>query len=47
MYFLCRSCLVDHTTSTPHLAETIQKQALDKGIYSVDAPVSGGDVGAR
>lgn len=39
--------LVDHTTSSPQLAELIQKQALSQGIYSYDAPVSGGDIGAR
>ena len=39
--------MVDHTTSKPNLAEEIYKQAKLLGIESVDAPVSGGDVGAR
>lgn len=38
---------MDHTTSRPSLAEEIYKQAQALGIGSVDAPVSGGDVGAR
>ena len=39
--------LVDMTTSEPSLAEEIAAQAKEKGIYSIDAPVSGGDVGAK
>ena len=39
--------LVDHTTSTPSLAVNIEKIAREKGVISVDAPVSGGDVGAQ
>ena len=39
--------IVDHTTSTPKLAETIAEKALKKGVYSLDAPVSGGDIGAK
>jgi 3-hydroxyisobutyrate dehydrogenase len=39
--------LVDMTTSEPSLAVEIHKAALAKGVHSVDAPVSGGDVGAR
>ena len=38
--------LIDHTTSSPELARRIAKQAGEKGIFSLDAPVSGGDVGA-
>ena len=41
------SYLVDHTTSRPSLAQEIYKQAKQKGIKSVDAPVTGGDFGAR
>lgn len=41
------STLIDHTTSSPQLAETIAAKALERGIHSVDAPVSGGDIGAR
>jgi 3-hydroxyisobutyrate dehydrogenase len=39
--------LVDMTTSDPTLAREIADAAQPKGVYSVDAPVSGGDVGAR
>mmetsp|Transcript_7154 Transcript_7154/g.8217 ORF Transcript_7154/g.8217 Transcript_7154/m.8217 type:complete len:271 (+) Transcript_7154:2-814(+) len=41
------SLLVDHTTSSPGLAEKIYHAALDRGVDSVDAPVSGGDIGAK
>jgi 3-hydroxyisobutyrate dehydrogenase len=39
--------LVDMTTSEPSLAKEIEAAARAKGVGSVDAPVSGGDVGAR
>jgi 3-hydroxyisobutyrate dehydrogenase len=39
--------LVDMTTSEPSLAVEIADQARTKGVHSVDAPVSGGDIGAR
>jgi 3-hydroxyisobutyrate dehydrogenase len=39
--------LVDMTTSEPSLAREIYDAAKAKGIASVDAPVSGGDVGAK
>jgi 3-hydroxyisobutyrate dehydrogenase len=39
--------LVDMTTSEPSLAEEIAKAAAARGVASIDAPVSGGDVGAR
>lgn len=39
--------LVDMTTSEPALAEEIAKAADGVGVKSVDAPVSGGDVGAK
>jgi len=39
--------LVDMTTSEPSLAREIHQAAMAKGVGSVDAPVSGGDVGAR
>jgi len=39
--------LVDMSTSEPSLAIEIAEQAKVKGVYSVDAPVSGGDIGAR
>lgn len=41
------SYLIDHTTSSPQLAERIFLAAKEKNISSWDAPVSGGDVGAR
>ena len=39
--------LVDMTTSQPSLAVEIAAACKAKGVHSVDAPVSGGDVGAR
>lgn len=39
--------LIDFTTSSPALAREIAGQASKKGLGSVDAPVSGGDRGAR
>jgi 3-hydroxyisobutyrate dehydrogenase len=39
--------LVDMTTSEPSLAVEIYNAAKTKGAYAVDAPVSGGDIGAR
>ena len=39
--------LVDMTTSDPSLAVEIAEAAGEKGVHSVDAPVSGGDVGAK
>jgi 3-hydroxyisobutyrate dehydrogenase len=39
--------LVDMTTSEPSLAREIHQAAKAKGVHSVDAPVSGGDVGAK
>ena len=41
------SILVDMTTSEQSLAVEIAEAAKEKGVSSVDAPVSGGDVGAR
>ena len=39
--------IVDMTTSEPQLAQEIFDAAAAKGVSSLDAPVSGGDVGAR
>ncbi|MFC0233134.1 NAD(P)-dependent oxidoreductase [Vagococcus entomophilus] len=39
--------LVDMTTSTPSLAIKIEKKAQELGAKSLDAPVSGGDIGAQ
>ncbi|MEC7355306.1 MAG: NAD(P)-dependent oxidoreductase [Planctomycetota bacterium] len=41
------SVLVDMTTSQPSLAEEIDAVAREQGLHSIDAPVSGGDIGAR
>ena len=41
------SLLVDMTTSAPSLAREIFEAARSRGVQSIDAPVSGGDVGAR
>lgn len=41
------STIIDMTTSEPSLAQRIYTVAKAKGISSIDAPVSGGDVGAR
>lgn len=39
--------LVDMTTSDPTLAVEIFETAKSKGVFTLDAPVSGGDVGAK
>jgi len=39
--------LVDMTTSEPSLAVELAEAARARGAWAVDAPVSGGDVGAR
>src|SRR5262245_40295207 len=41
------SVLVDMTTSEPLLAREIAQAAAARGCVALDAPVSGGDVGAR
>ena len=41
------SVLVDMTTTEPSLAEEIYEEVRRKGALSVDAPVSGGDIGAQ
>lgn len=38
---------VDMTTSRPSLAEELAEKGAEKGIAVLDAPVSGGDTGAR
>jgi 3-hydroxyisobutyrate dehydrogenase len=45
----CRkgTILVDMTTSQPALAVEIARMADERGVTAIDAPVSGGDVGAR
>ncbi|XYY60387.1 NAD(P)-dependent oxidoreductase [Bacillus velezensis] len=39
--------VIDMTTSKPSLAKKIAEQAKEKSIHALDAPVSGGDIGAR
>ncbi len=39
--------LVDMTTSEPSLANEVYVAAKARGVHSVDAPVSGGDIGAK
>lgn len=39
--------LVDMTTTEPSLAQEIYAEARSRDVHSIDAPVSGGDVGAR
>jgi 3-hydroxyisobutyrate dehydrogenase len=41
------STFVDMTTSEPALAVEIHAEARERGVDAIDAPVSGGDVGAR
>jgi len=41
------STIVDLTTSEPSLAVEIHRAAAKRGVAAIDAPVSGGDVGAR
>jgi len=44
----CRArILVDMTSSSPTLAKRLALEAEKKGIACLDAPVSGGDIGAR
>lgn len=39
--------LIDHTSSSPGLAERVAAEADKYGVKSIDAPVSGGDIGAQ
>ena len=39
--------IIDMTTSTPALAEELAKKAEEIGTVALDAPVSGGDLGAK
>jgi 3-hydroxyisobutyrate dehydrogenase len=38
---------IDMTTSSPLLAKRISDRAAERGMKAIDAPVSGGDIGAR
>ena len=42
-----KALLIDMTTSSPELAERIAAAAAKAGSRALDAPVSGGDIGAR
>lgn len=39
--------LIDFTTSEPSLAVELSERARERGVEAIDAPVSGGDIGAR
>ena len=39
--------LIDMTTTSPMLAEKISKEGTEKGFHVLDAPVTGGDTGAK
>lgn len=39
--------LIDMTTTSPKLSRRIYEKAKELGMHALDAPVSGGDVGAR
>jgi 3-hydroxyisobutyrate dehydrogenase len=45
--FSAGKLVIDMTTSSPVLAQKIGKKAAELGGEALDAPVSGGDVGAR
>lgn len=42
-----KTYIIDMTTSTPTLAKKIYEEAIKKDMYALDAPVSGGDIGAK
>ncbi len=42
-----QALLIDMTTSDPDLAVRVAAAASERGLTSLDAPVSGGDIGAR
>ena len=39
--------IIDHTTTSAVLAKKIALKSLEKGIFFIDAPVSGGEAGAK
>ncbi len=41
------AAIVDHTTTSAHLARRLDAEADEKGVGFVDAPVSGGESGAK
>lgn len=40
-------CIIDMTTTEPKLSSNIYKEAKARGVFALDAPVSGGDTGAK
>lgn len=42
-----KSCVIDMTTTSPKLSVKIYEEAKKRNIYALDAPVSGGDSGAK
>ncbi|MBT2701134.1 NAD(P)-dependent oxidoreductase [Bacillus sp. ISL-40] len=46
-YAIPGTYVIDMTTSSPILAQKIYEAAKEKQIHALDAPVSGGDIGAR
>lgn len=43
----CGAYLIDMTTTSPKLSVHIYNEACNKSLHALDAPVSGGDIGAR
>lgn len=41
------TCLIDMTTTSPMLAEKIFEEGTKRGFHVLDAPVTGGDTGAK
>ena len=41
------SMIIDMTTTSPTLSKKIYEAAKEKGVHALDAPVSGGDTGAK
>lgn len=41
------SIMIDMTTTSPKLSQRIYEEAQKRGLHSLDAPVSGGDKGAK
>ena len=39
--------IIDHTTNSPSLSKEIYQKCQEKGVHFIDAPVSGGDTGAK
>jgi len=40
-------CLIDMTTTSPKLSKRIYEESKKRGLFALDAPVSGGDIGAQ